>query len=351
MTNPARRADRTPLGAIRVAALAVAAWIAATHALPIAWARRGWVHGLRIDHPDGLRDPGEYFRRLREACPDAWIVAEKILESGEQLPADWPIAGTPGYDFLNHLGDLFVDPRGEEALTRLHEEVTGQPGGFAELAHASKRQVLDDLLGSEVSRLVRLFVAVCERHRRHRDYTRRELRAALTKVAVHFPVYRLYVSAATGAVGETDVRHVEQAIEAAIEATPDVAPELFRFLRDLLLRRHPGSLPRRLLVGAGRAPDADARLHDARHEVERGRAGAAGAALRSAGAMGGGRASLERAQTPPSAGRAAPPPLPSTCSTRPWWGRGPSTKGACRASGQRARTGRCRRRGRCRIAW
>ena len=215
---------------------------AATHALPVAWARRGWVHGLRIDHPDGLRDPGEYFRRLREAFPDAWIVAEKILEPGEQLPADWPIAGTTGYDYLNLVGGLFVDPLGEEALTRLHEEVSDQPSDFAELAHASKRQVLDDLLGSEVSRLVSLFVAVCERHRRHRDYTRRELRAALTEVAVHFPVYRSYVSVATGAVGETDVRHVEQAVEAAIEATPDVDPELFRFLCDLLLLRHPGSL-------------------------------------------------------------------------------------------------------------
>ncbi len=215
---------------------------AATHALPIAWVERGWVHGLRIDHPDGLRDPAEYFARLREACPDAWIVAEKILEPGEQLPPDWPIAGTTGYDFLNLAGGLFVDSRGEAALTRLHEEVTGQPHDFAELARAAKRQVLDELLGSEVNRLVSLFVAVCERHRRHRDYTRRELRTALSEVAVHFPVYRSYVSAATGAVGETDVRHVEQAIEAAMEATPDVDPALFRFLRDLLLLRHPGSL-------------------------------------------------------------------------------------------------------------
>ena len=215
---------------------------AATHALPIAWVERGWVHGLRIDHPDGLRDPGEYFTRLREACPDAWIVAEKILETGEQLPPDWPIAGTTGYDFLNLVGGLFVDPRGEAALTRLHEEVTGQPHDVAELVHASKRQVLDDLLGSEVNRLVSLFVAVCERHRRHRDYTRRELRAALTETAVHFPVYRSYVSTATGAVDETDVRHVEHAIASAMEAAPDLDPELFRFLRDLLLLRHPGSL-------------------------------------------------------------------------------------------------------------
>ncbi|MFO8149223.1 MAG: malto-oligosyltrehalose synthase [Trueperaceae bacterium] len=215
---------------------------AATHALPIAWVERGWVHGLRIDHPDGLRDPGAYFVRLREACPAAWVVAEKILEPGERLPADWPIAGTTGYDFLNLVGGLFVDARGEGALTRLHESIVGQESDFAELARASKWQVLDELLGSEVNRLVSLFVAVCERHRRHRDYTRRELRVALSETAVHFPVYRSYVSAATGAVGETDVRHVDEAIAAATAATPDLDPELFGFLRDLLLLRHPGSL-------------------------------------------------------------------------------------------------------------
>ena len=231
--------DIKDLAGLRVEAPEV---FAASHALPIAWVERGWVHGLRIDHPDGLRDPGEYFARLREACPDAWIVAEKILEPGEQLPSDWPIAGTTGYDFLNEVGGLFVDPRGEGPLTRLHEEVTGQPSDFGELARASKRQVLDELLGSEVNRLVSLFVAVCERHRRHRDYTRRELRTALSETAVHFAVYRSYVSTTTGAVRDTDVLHVEGAIEAAMAATPDVDPQLFLFLRDLLLLRHPGSL-------------------------------------------------------------------------------------------------------------
>ena len=221
---------------------------AASHALPVEWVQRGWVHGLRIDHPDGLRDPSEYFRRLREACPNAWIVAEKILEPGEHLPATWPIAGTTGYDFLNLAAGLFVDPRGEAELTRLHDEVTGQPHAFTELAPASKRQVLEDLLGSEVNRLVNLLVAVCERHRRHRDYTRPELRAALTEIAVHFPVYRSYVSAGTGEVDDADARHVDHAIEAAIGAGRDLDPELFRFLRDVLLLGHPGSLESELAM-------------------------------------------------------------------------------------------------------
>src|SRR5581483_11298940 len=80
-----------------------------THQLILDWLRRGELDGVRVDHPDGLRDPAEYFRRLREAAPDAWIVAEKILQPGEHLPSTWCIAGTTGYDFLNLAGGLFVD--------------------------------------------------------------------------------------------------------------------------------------------------------------------------------------------------------------------------------------------------
>jgi (1->4)-alpha-D-glucan 1-alpha-D-glucosylmutase len=96
----------------------------ATHALIVTWAGDESVHGLRIDHVDGLRDPLQYLRRLAQACPGSWVVVEKILETGETLPADWPVAGTTGYDFLNLAGALFVDPDGEIPLTRLLKEFT-----------------------------------------------------------------------------------------------------------------------------------------------------------------------------------------------------------------------------------
>ena len=67
---------------------------------------------MRVDHPDGLRDPGGYLRRLRDAAPDAWLVVEKILEPGEELP-DWPVAGTTGYDALAEVCGVFVDPAAE----------------------------------------------------------------------------------------------------------------------------------------------------------------------------------------------------------------------------------------------
>jgi len=212
----------------------------ASHALPLRWARAGEVHGLRIDHPDGLRDPTGYFARLHAACPEAWVVVEKILEPGESLPADWPVAGTTGYDFLNRVQGLFINPAGAAPLTRLLEDLTGAPADFAALVHDCKRQVVKELLGSELNRLVSLFVEICERHRRHRDYTRHQLYQALLEVVACFSVYRTYVRHPEGEVSESDVRHVTQAIDQARARRPALDPELFAFLRGLLLLRIPG---------------------------------------------------------------------------------------------------------------
>lgn len=220
----------------------------AIHALPIHWARVGEVHGLRIDHPDGLRDPTRYCQRLQAACPDTWVVVEKILEPGESLPSDWPVAGTTGYDFLNRVQGLFVDPEGEAPLTRLLEDLTGETADFAELVHDCKHQVVKELLGSELNRLVSLFVEICERHRRHRDYTRQELYQALLEVAACFPVYRTYVRHPSGIVSETDAHYVTAATEQARERRPELDPELFGFLHGLLLLRIPGDREAELAV-------------------------------------------------------------------------------------------------------
>ncbi len=212
----------------------------AVHALPLAWVRKGWVQGLRIDHPDGLRDPTEYFHRLRDACPDAWIIAEKILEPAEKLRADWPVEGTTGYDFLNLVGGLFVDPAGEGELTRVYEEFTGEPTDFEVLVRECKRHVLAELLGSELNRLTSLFVSICERHRRHRDYTRYDLREALSETVACFPVYRSYVRPPDGAVSPDDEARITQAMELAMAERSDIDSELFLFLRNILLLRVPG---------------------------------------------------------------------------------------------------------------
>ncbi|MBD3336106.1 MAG: malto-oligosyltrehalose synthase [Candidatus Eisenbacteria bacterium] len=231
--------DINDLAGLRVEDEAV---FATTHALPLEWRRRGWVQGMRIDHPDGLRDPTQYFRRLREVCGDIWIVAEKILEPGEALPEAWPIEGTTGYDFLNQVNGLFHDPQGETALTQLYADLTAAGTDFPIVVRAAKHQVITELLGSELNRLTALFVAVCERHRRHRDYTRHELQEALRELAACFPVYRTYVRAAGGAVSESDAAQIETAVECVIRERPDLDAELFRFLGNILCLRVTGDL-------------------------------------------------------------------------------------------------------------
>ncbi|WP_345001129.1 alpha-amylase family glycosyl hydrolase, partial [Tsukamurella soli] len=132
---------------------------AATHAQIGSWFADGLVDGLRVDHPDGLTDPVGYLRRLRRLCgDDAWIVIEKVLEPGEPLDPALPVAGTTGYDALAELTHAFVDPRGEEPLTRLYERWTGAGGDgawFATQVPATKSRIADALFPAETTRLAR----------------------------------------------------------------------------------------------------------------------------------------------------------------------------------------------------
>ncbi|MBZ0273110.1 malto-oligosyltrehalose synthase, partial [bacterium] len=211
-----------------------------THRLIVGWLRDGAIDGVRVDHPDGLRDPEPYFRRLRDAAPDAWIVAEKILQPGERLPETWPVAGTTGYDFLNTVRRPFCDPAAERTFVRFHEDFTGEPGDFAATARDRKHQVLREMFGSDMNRLTELLMRVIERHRRVRDYTRPEADQALRELATQWPVYRTYIRPETGRVEIRDRRIVRQAIRAAKAARPDIDPRLFDFLADVLNLRERG---------------------------------------------------------------------------------------------------------------
>ncbi|MFN8534857.1 MAG: malto-oligosyltrehalose synthase [Dehalococcoidia bacterium] len=217
-----------------------------THEQVLRWLERGWLDGVRVDHVDGLRDPAEYLRRLREAAPGAWIVIEKILEPGEQLPEGWPVGGTTGYDFLNRVGGLFVDPAGETPLTEFYARFTGETTDYPALVREKKHLVLRELLGSDVNRLTALLVEIGESNRRYRDYTRHELHDALREVIAGFPVYRTYVR--PGEVSDEDIASVTEAVEAAKQHRPDLDPALFDFLADLLLLRVPGDLATELAM-------------------------------------------------------------------------------------------------------
>jgi (1->4)-alpha-D-glucan 1-alpha-D-glucosylmutase len=205
-----------------------------THQRVLEWVREGVLDGLRIDHPDGLRDPLEYLDRLRAAAPHTWIVVEKILERGETLPENWPVAGTTGYDFLNRVTGLFVEPANEKAFTDFYHDFTGEPVDYAHCVRDKKVLVLRDVLGSDVNRVTNLLLQICERHRRHRDYSRHQLTDALRELIAWFPVYRTYIQPYAGRLSAKDREYVESATERAARERPDIEATLFEFLRDLL---------------------------------------------------------------------------------------------------------------------
>jgi (1->4)-alpha-D-glucan 1-alpha-D-glucosylmutase len=162
----------------------------ATHAKVLELVTAGLVDGLRIDHPDGLANPREYLERLREnGVERIWV--EKILEPGEPLRADWPVEGTTGYEFANDVTALFVDPAGEEPLTRLYADLTGERRRFAEVAHEAKLEVAQTTFAAEFERLR----ALCPH-------------PGLEEAAAALHVYRTYVEPATGGIDDEDRRAV-----------------------------------------------------------------------------------------------------------------------------------------------
>ncbi|MFD1832064.1 MULTISPECIES: malto-oligosyltrehalose synthase [Streptomyces] len=216
---------------------------AATHACVLRLMREGVVQGLRIDHPDGLADPGGYLLRLGERTGGAWTVVEKILGPGERLPVSWPVSGTTGYDALHHVDGLFVDPAGLAELADRYRRFTGAApdagGAWEPTERRAAREVVTHDLAAEVERLTRTAVAVCAAapDPALRDHAPWALRTAIREVLVRIPVYRPYVTAG-GPVGAEDRAMLEEAAEGAREAfrVPEESASV-DVVRDLALGR------------------------------------------------------------------------------------------------------------------
>ena len=231
--------DINDLVGIRVEDPAV---FADSHRLVLRWLRDGVIDALRVDHIDGLRDPLAYLRRLEEAGSGVWALVEKILAPSERLPANWPVAGTTGYDWLNLAGGLFIKPEGALSLQRAFGSFTGTDQLWEDLVHDCKRLVLDSSLSADLTRIVERFARVCELHRRHSDHTRRELRDCLAEVIAAFSVYRTYVVPGARPAAP-DVAVVQRAVVEAGLRVPELDGELLQFVRDVLLLRLPGAGP------------------------------------------------------------------------------------------------------------
>ncbi|WP_139979345.1 malto-oligosyltrehalose synthase [Nocardioides litoris] len=170
-----------------------------SHAEIKRWFDEGLVDGLRVDHPDGLRDPGRYLDDLAALTGDAWVLVEKILEPGEEMPASWATAGTTGYDALGLVDRVLTDPAAEHALPFSDLD-------WHELVRGTKREVTDGILGSEVRRVVRELPPL--------PHDADVLVDAVAELAACFPVYRSYLPEGR--------EHLEAAAEAARRARPDL---------------------------------------------------------------------------------------------------------------------------------
>jgi (1->4)-alpha-D-glucan 1-alpha-D-glucosylmutase len=207
-----------------------------THRLVLRWVEEGKVQGLRIDHIDGLYDPRTYCQRLQERAgrPEqpSYIVVEKILASHERLPNDWPIAGTSGYDTLNVINGLFVDPNSERSLDRVYRHFTRRHLDFDGVLAASKQLIMQAALASEMNVLANELHRLAQKDLMSRDFTLRSFRDALEEVFAHMPVYRTYVT--PDGISDQDRRYIEWAVGKARKASQGADTGIFDFIKSVL---------------------------------------------------------------------------------------------------------------------
>jgi (1->4)-alpha-D-glucan 1-alpha-D-glucosylmutase len=248
--NYRRFFDVNDLAAIRVELPNV---FDAVHRLVLELVRTGAVTGLRIDHPDGLYLPREYFEKLQQCCAKAlavpfpkdgraiYMAAEKILTGQETLRKDWPVHGTTGYDFASQVAQLLVDSSAETAITKTFHRFIGHSMPFGHLLYAKKLQAMKLSLANDVDVLGNMLDRLSEQNRWYRDFTLEALARAVRETIACFPVYRTYLAPGRPA-SEEDRQVIERAITAAKRRNPAIEESIFNFLRDVLVFHFPENL-------------------------------------------------------------------------------------------------------------
>ena len=267
--NYRRFFDINDLAALRMEDPRVFAW---AHAGLFELVAQGRVDGVRLDHTDGLYDPAGYFEKLQnwagaalgghwsenmDGPPDQpdhqdgsspepiplpiYVVAEKILEPGENLPQSWPIHGTTGYDFLAQMGGTFVSGAHEDEMTAIYRRFTGDRLSYGETLLGTKELILRGSLSSELSGLAERLERLAERDPRWSDFTLSTLRSALREVIASFPVYRTYLRQ-DGQRESGDDAKIGRAIFDARRLNRDLDPSVFDFLHEVLTIAAQGAL-------------------------------------------------------------------------------------------------------------
>jgi len=237
--------------------------------------REGKVTGLRVDHPDGLYNPVEYFYRLQKSCfvqlclrshassdepadeeeikrlydetlfknsasplrTPFYIVGEKILTKREQVPEDWPISGTIGYTFLTSLNGIFIDTENGKKFDDIYSRFVGSKPDYQDLVYEKKKLIMITALSGEINALGHYLNRLSEKNRHTRDFTLNSLTTAMIETIACFPVYRTYVNAC--GVTERDRRYIEQAVARSKRRNPALSATIFDFLQEVLLLNYP----------------------------------------------------------------------------------------------------------------
>lgn len=236
--NYRRFFDINELAAVRMEDDAV---LQASHVLVFRLVKEGAVTGLRIDHVDGLSDPGRYLREWqtwaqRELGRPLFLVVEKILGKDEPLPETWPVSGTTGYEFLNLLNGLFVQTTHERAMNETYVLFIRRRISFEDLVYQSKKLIMQVSMASEINVLGHRLNQLSERDRRSRDFTLNNLTNAIREIIACFPVYRTYVAEDPDPLLDRDRVYIRLAVARAKRRNPALSWRGFDFIRSLLLK-------------------------------------------------------------------------------------------------------------------
>jgi malto-oligosyltrehalose synthase len=207
----------------------------ATHRKILELLRTRRATGLRVDHADGLRDPGLYFRRLKSACGagGVYVLAEKVLQTGKKLPPEWDVSGTTGYGFMNDLNGVFIRRENSARFDRIYKGFAMERASFAESVREGKLLAMEKM-GSELRRLAALLSPA-----NHSGGTARELKSAIREMAANFDGYRTYISPRTRSVrGSWRSRIIRAAAESRRRGAP---PKALAAVEDALQLKRRGA--------------------------------------------------------------------------------------------------------------
>ncbi|MCU1421682.1 MAG: treY [Microbacteriaceae bacterium] len=207
-----------------------------SHAEIVRWIEQRLADGLRVDHPDGLVDPGGYLDALAAATGGTYVLVEKILEGDEQLPTNWATAGTTGYDALADVDRVLVDPAGRAALDELDQRLrdSERPVSWTALIHDTKRAIADGILRSEVLRLERDLGASVPVVEADESGAISATADAIAELLACFPVYRSYLP-----LGE---EHLREAASLAKQHRPDLTDTIDALRPILTDPEHPAAI-------------------------------------------------------------------------------------------------------------